>query len=48
VVILATGFHSQAAQLFAGMELDVDDKGLPRRMIVIVRPAPSCGVKQAG
>jgi indole-3-pyruvate monooxygenase len=33
VVILATGFHSQAAQLFAGMELDVDDKGLPRRMI---------------
>ena len=30
VVILATGFHSQVAQLFRGMELQVDDKGLPR------------------
>jgi cation diffusion facilitator CzcD-associated flavoprotein CzcO len=30
-VILATGFHSQVAQLFAGLDLDVDDKGLPRR-----------------
>ena len=33
VVILATGFHSRAAQLFAGLALDVDDKGLPRAMV---------------
>ena len=28
-VILATGFHSQAAQLFSGVDVAVDDKGLP-------------------
>jgi cation diffusion facilitator CzcD-associated flavoprotein CzcO len=28
-VILATGFHSQAAQLFCGIDVPVDDKGLP-------------------
>jgi cation diffusion facilitator CzcD-associated flavoprotein CzcO len=33
VVILATGFHSQVAQLFAGMDLDLDDKGLPHRTV---------------
>ncbi|HWI79623.1 MAG TPA: NAD(P)/FAD-dependent oxidoreductase [Ramlibacter sp.] len=32
-VILATGFHSQAAQLFRGLEVPVDDKGLPRETI---------------
>jgi cation diffusion facilitator CzcD-associated flavoprotein CzcO len=32
-VILATGFHSQVAQLFGGIALDVDDKGLPSRMV---------------
>jgi cation diffusion facilitator CzcD-associated flavoprotein CzcO len=29
-VILATGFHSHAAQLFRGAEVEIDDKGLPR------------------
>jgi cation diffusion facilitator CzcD-associated flavoprotein CzcO len=33
VVILATGFHSAAGQLFAGMQVDVDHKGLPREMV---------------
>jgi cation diffusion facilitator CzcD-associated flavoprotein CzcO len=28
-VILATGFHSRAAELFPGIDLSVDDKGLP-------------------
>jgi cation diffusion facilitator CzcD-associated flavoprotein CzcO len=28
-VVLATGFHSQAAQLFPGIGVPVDDKGLP-------------------
>jgi cation diffusion facilitator CzcD-associated flavoprotein CzcO len=28
-VILATGFHSHAAQLFPGIDVPVDDKGLP-------------------
>ena len=32
-VILATGFHGQVAQLFGGMEVEVDDKGLPSRMV---------------
>lgn len=32
VAILATGFHSDAARLFGGLGLDVDDKGLPRRL----------------
>jgi hypothetical protein len=31
-VILATGFHSQAAQLFSGVDVPVDDKGLPAAM----------------
>jgi len=32
-IILATGFHSQAAQLFRDVEVPVDDKGLPRATI---------------
>ena len=31
--ILATGFHSQAAQLFRGVDVTVDDKGLPRETV---------------
>jgi cation diffusion facilitator CzcD-associated flavoprotein CzcO len=32
-VILATGFHSQAAQLFRGLTVEVDDRGLPRETV---------------